>query len=254
MSLPILGQGNPPASTSTASSSSKEAPTEGPLAVALRELWEQQAPELMSVRGWIKLWRLRRRFALRQVSLSGLKVLVPTGQLPDCENCLDLCCTGPNAVVSLRLRDIATLMDLGRPDLIAWDRPPSTKKDSAARRAADSTVFHRAFPTMARDATGTCKALNEDRLCGLWPNWPLSCARYPYALDTLNGVVFYAKGCRSTRLAEVGELSVAVRDLVRASVDAYNARVRDIILLHVARNELRELGLLTHLREAELGF
>ena len=95
-------------------------------------------------------------------------------------------------------------------------------------------------------------ALTEDRLCGLWPSWPLSCARYPYALDRKNKVVFYASGCTTTRLAEMAEAPVAVRRLVRATVDAYNERLRDVVLLAFARERLRSLGLLDFINEGAL--
>lgn len=243
--LPILQPSSMSTSTSVSTSTSHEP---GPTAQALHALWAETATTLRSFAGWRRTFWLRRRFDLRFMSLDGLRVLIPTGQLPDCDNCLDVCCAGPNAVVSLRLHDIATLIDLQRTELIAFHRPPTSSKDSVARRAADETIFHQAFPTLARDATGTCQALTEDRLCGLYPAWPLSCARYPYALDTINKVVFYAAGCHSTRLASVEEAPVAVRDLVRATVDAYNARVRDVLLLAVAWERLEALGLLRFLK------
>jgi Fe-S-cluster containining protein len=226
----------------------------GPTELALAALWRDASAQFFSPRNILRQLRLRRRFDLEPVRLEKLRVAIPTAQVPDCDNCLDLCCTGENAVVSLRLRDVAVLRDLGREDLITHERPapPPPKKASWARREADGSVFHRAFPVLARDATGTCRALNEDRLCGLWPSWPLSCARYPYALDRRNGVIFYAAGCRSTRLAPVGEAPIAVRALVRAVVDAYNERLRDVMLLAFAREELRALGLLQWVKEDAL--
>jgi len=229
----------------------------GPTEAALSALWAAESPHFYSFRNVVRIIRLRRRFDLRPVSLNGLKVAIPTGQVPDCEACVDLCCTGDNAVVSLRLRDVAVLMDIGRTDLISHARPVlvSTRKRplSAGRVAADTSVFHQAFPVLARDETGTCMALTEERQCGLWPDWPLSCARYPYALDRKNGVVFYAAGCRSVRTAPVEEAPVVVRRLVRAAVDGYNERLRDIMLLAFCRPALSSLGLLDHLRLDRLG-
>ena len=88
-------------------------------------------------------------------------------------------------------------------------------------------------------------------MCSLYPSWPLSCARYPYALDLQSKVVFYAKGCTSTRDSlelPVAEAPLRVRALVRAVVDAYNERIKDVILLALAKPELAELGLTQHLR------
>ena len=227
---------------------------------ALTKLYTEVSPHFYSMKNIIPMLKLRRRFNLTPATLNGLKVLMPTAQVPDCENCVDLCCTGANAVVSLRLRDIASLVDSDRTALVSWERPAplpaneAKKKQTWARREADGSVFHRAFPVLARDATGSCMALTEDRLCGLWPSWPSSCARYPYALDIKNNVIFYAAGCRSTRIAPVAEAPIAVRRLVRASIDAYNQRLRDVLLLAFARPQLEAMGLLQWVRVDELGF
>jgi hypothetical protein len=224
----------------------------GPVETALATLWRERAPRLFQPRAMIKQLRLRRRFDLEPVRLEKLRIAIPTGQVPDCDNCVDLCCTGDHALVSLRLRDIAVLMDIGRTELITHERPPPPKMTTWARREAEGSIFHAAFPVLARDETKTCRALTDDRLCGLWPSWPLSCARYPYALDRRHGVIFYAAGCTSTRLAPVSEAPVAIRALVRAVVDAYNERLRDVLLLAFARDELRDLGLLRWIKEDRL--
>jgi Fe-S-cluster containining protein len=247
--LPILGQPTEPVPEHVA----------GVREQALTALWAQQAPQIYQFKNWRTVLKLQRRFNLKPATLTGLKVAIPTGKVPDCDNCLDVCCTGENAVVSLRLQDIARLLDLDQAKLLSWERPQvpaseAKKKHSWARREADGSVFHRAFPVLARDATGTCKAITEDRLCGLWPSWPLSCARYPYALDIRNNVVFYAAGCTSTRIAPMSEAPIVVRRLVRATLEAYNQRLRDVWLLALARPQLEDLGLLQWVRVDELGF
>jgi hypothetical protein len=231
---------------------------------ALTALWPLAQARLTHPRGWWRWWRLHRRFSLRFVRIGELSVKIPYGQVPDCEACTELCCTGDNAIVSLRLRDIAALMDIGRAAHITHERDVRTVRSARSSRAvttskqaarttwarteADASVFHRVFPTLVRDATGTCSLLSDARTCSVWPAWPLSCARYPYALDLQNRVVFYAKGCTSTQTMTTSEAPVKVRELVRAVVDAYNERIKDIILVHMAREELRELGLLAHLQ------
>lgn len=230
----------------------------GPVEIALEALWRAKSERFYSFGNVGTILRLRRRFNLKMLRIEDLKLMIPGQELPDCESCVDLCCTGKNALVSLRLRDIAVLTDMGREDVIAWERPTTPKQElkkmNWARREADASVFHRAFPILKRDATGTCVLLDEDRLCSLFPSWPLSCARYPYALDLANKVVFYAKGCQSRRPAvEVADAPLHVRRLVRAVVDAYNARIRDVVLLAMAKPELEALGLLRHVRVDELG-
>ena len=217
----------------------------GEIERALLALWPVARERLWQPRHLAAIVRLRRRFALRPLRLGELKVMAPRSTVPDCEACTDICCTGSNARVSLRLRDIAALVDRGLDAHITHDLPDGKLRTATwARREADGSVFHRAFPVLSRDATQTCTLLTGDRTCGAFPDWPLSCARYPYALDLESKVVFYAKSCQSTQLLPAGEAAPRVQSLVRAVVDAYNARIQDVVMLHLARTELAELGLL----------
>ena len=206
---------------------------------ALAELWPTARQRVDTFRYWRETWALRRKFSLRFIRLGELKVKIPQGQLPDCETCEDLCCTGPNAIVSLRLRDIAALVD-ARLDRFIVAR-------SQEQKTRGNDVFHDVFPVLDRDPTGTCRLLTDDRLCGAHPAWPLSCARYPYALDAQLKVVFWAEGCRSTTEIPAVDAPIRVRALVRAAVDGYNERIKDAVLLHTARPELEALGLLKFL-------
>ena len=227
----------------------------GPVEQALAALWPTARQRLYSLRGVPTWLKLNRRFRLRLVRPRKVKVLVPAGRLPDCEACVELCCTGPNALVSLRLADVARLVDAGLeafiaprsadPSLAAEAR--SRAKPSFARRRLEASVFADMFPVLSRDDTLTCRLLNEDRLCGAHPSWPVSCQRYPYAFDAEHDVVFLAEGCRSHRLISIDDAPDSVARLVNAAVDAYNQRVKDIVLLHVALREVWELGLLRYL-------
>ena len=230
----------------------------GPLEQELEKLWPVARARLFRWRNFGRSVRLRRMFQLRPLRAEQLTLKMPRGQVPDCDACVEICCTGKDAIVSLRLRDIAALVDAGLQEHIAHDRPVlpprQQKKLGWARREADDSVFHQAFPVLRRDPTGTCTLLTEDRKCGAWPAWPLSCARYPYALDLQNRVVFYAKGCASTQLLPVNEAPFKVRELVLAVVDAYNARVKDVVLVAMAKDELRAMGLLRFLQTEHLPF
>lgn len=220
----------------------------GPLTEALETLWQQSRFRLYTPRHLWSWFVLHQRFELRFLRTGQLSVEVPRGLVPDCENCVEICCTGKNAVVSLRLSDIARLMDAGLDAYI--DRRPRLPLASSswAGREVQWSVFHDWFPVLRRDATGTCTLLREDRSCGAWPSWPLSCARYPYALDALRHRVFLAKGCGSHRLMNVDDAPDKIRQLVDAAVRGYNERIRDVVLLHVALKELHALGLTRHLR------
>lgn len=242
--LPVLDASPPPAAP----------PPPGPKETALRALWPVAVARLRRPRGWLSWARLARRYDLRFLHAHQLAVRIPEGLVPDCASCVDVCCTGENAVVGLRLLDVARLEDAGLARFVVHERPTGAAQEASwARREADASVFHRVFPVLARDRTGTCGLLTEDRLCGAYPAWPLSCARYPYALDLWNRSIFYAKGCASRELLPYADAAPKIRRLVDAVVQSYNERVKDVVLIHVARRELEEIGLARHLRLGELG-
>lgn len=219
----------------------------GPCERALEELWPVARARLWTLRYARETLTLWRRFHLRPLRLAALRIVVPPGQVPDCDACTEICCTGDNAVVSLRFRDLARLVDAELSTHVTHERPaprlPEARR-SWARREADASVFGQAFPVLTRDQTGTCSLLSAERTCGAWPRWPLSCARYPYALDLQRRVVFWAKGCQSSTVLPMSEAPPRVRALAQAVIDAYNERLRDAVLVAVARPELHDLGLL----------
>lgn len=250
--LPILAAAGP-ADVRRADAFEPAAPVVGPKEAALRALWPIAVARLRAPRGWWTWARLARRYRLRTLRPSQLVVRVADGLLPDCASCTEVCCTGPNAIVSLRLIDVARLVDAGLERYVVRGAPTAAGDDATwARREADGSVFRRAFPILARDRTGTCALLTEDRLCGAHPAWPLSCARYPYALDLLGRSVFYAKGCGSRELLPYADAAPRVRRLVEAVVEGYNERVKDVVLVHVARRDLADLDLARHVSFDEI--
>lgn len=221
----------------------------GPLEMALEKAWSQFEHQSMEPRRLWQRFLLGRRFHLRFLDRSEMTIEVPFGTLPDCNNCVELCCTGPNAIVSLRLKDIAVLVDAGLGSYI--HRSKETKleilQNTHAASLARDSIFYSAFPTLQRDHTGTCALLGPQLKCSVFPNWPLSCARYPYALDSENRVIFLAKGCSSHRRISVDDAPDSIQKLVQASIDCYNERIKDILLLHLALDNLNELGFLRYL-------
>lgn len=214
----------------------------------LETLWKASRFRLYHPRHLGTFFRLHHRFDLQFVRLSQLQIEIPRGTLPDCESCTNICCTGPNAVVSLRLTDIARLIDAGLENHITFRRPLPLHNVSWAAQEANWSVFAESFPILKRDKTGTCTLLSEHRSCNAYPDWPLSCARYPYALDVLRKRMFLAQGCTSHRFVNIDDAPGKVKDLVHATLRGYNERVKDIIMLHVALPELLALGFGPYLR------
>jgi Fe-S-cluster containining protein len=224
--------------------------TSGPLEQRLAALWRQARFRPWRPAHWGRWLRMRQRYDLTPLKVSQLRVRVPPRLVPDCEACEEVCCTGRSRVVSLRLLDVARLIDAGLAQHITTQRPQFTlaelDQSPALRDRVDSDLW-RWFPVLTQDATATCTLLDERLRCRAHPAWPLSCARFPYALNVAARTIFLAPSCRSTRTVQPHELGAPVRALVDAAVAAYNEQIRDLILVHVARAELEQLGLLRYL-------
>src|SRR5262249_44265735 len=116
----------------------------------------------------------------------------------------------------------------------------------ARRRFLTSRTFE-VFPVLKQDTTERCLALGADKKCSLYPNWPLSCARFPYSLDLEAREIFYSPRCPVYDLVE-NPRDARVETMVDATLAAYNERIRDWILLEYQRPALVALGLTAFLR------
>jgi Fe-S-cluster containining protein len=222
-----------------------------PTVRALAALWDEvrQRPLWAPPNFW-RYVALRRRLSLRLLRPEDVAIVSPPGKVNDCTACTDLCCTGPRATVLLRLRDIAVLMDIGRTELITHAKPQFTAAELQARPALRRQVASAAwkkFPVLAQNHFGACRALTDAGLCSLYPHWPLTCARFPYALHVDTAQVVYAARCRAFYIHP--QRRSAVSTMQRAAVAAYNERIKDMILLAYAPKRLFNLGIMPYLRE-----
>lgn len=212
---------------------------------ALDALWSgyaSRARRLLSPR-WMAELRLRARFDLEPVDVRRLAVDVPKDMVPECEGCPDICCAGAENLVSLRLRDLAVLIDLGRTDLVRRQKPrfPAALVASRPHLAVlqDSRLF-RALPVLAQvGPERRCAALAPNLKCTLHPHWPLSCARFPYTMSEDKRRVRWGSRCPAPSRGAPGRGA----ELVTALIRSYDERVRDAVLLAHARPELDRLGL-----------
>jgi Fe-S-cluster containining protein len=219
-----------------------------PTVSALDRLWREVAARPRWRRDtawrWLKLrWSMR----LALLDPARVRILAPPGKVNDCACCTELCCIGPRATVLLRLRDIATLIDIGRAELITQNKPTFAAADLAARPALRrhvSSAAWRQLPVLAHSPIGACAALSDAGRCTLYPHWPLSCARFPYALHADTREVFYSPRCDSYWIR--ADAAGRAREMAVAAVESYNERVKDAVLLTFARDELADLGLLDH--------
>jgi Fe-S-cluster containining protein len=217
-----------------------------PTVRALEALWRQvtRRPLYVPPNFW-RYARLRLRARLRLLDPRRVPVVAPPGKINDCSSCTRSCCLGPRSTVLLRLRDIATLVDVGRTDLMTHAKPAFDEAELQARPALRqhvSTASWKRFPVLRQNAFGACGALSSEGRCTLFPHWPLSCARFPYALHLADGDVFYSPRCDSFWIHPRAE--AAASEMAALAVTSYNERIKDLILLEYAPAQLDALGLL----------
>lgn len=229
-----------------------------PTVVALERLWTEVSTRPL----WAKpnFWRylkLRWRMRIRPVQADRLRLVAPQHKVNDCNSCTEICCVGPRSTVLLRLADIAALIDLERTDLIGAAKPEFSaeeRTDHPALARQVQSADWRDFPVLRQDHMGACAALTAAGRCGLYPHWPSSCARFPYALipdERGSGAqVFYSGRCDSFWIEPPTDPRAAakVTAMAVAAASAYNQRISDLVLLAYAPTALGELGLLEYLR------
>lgn len=223
-----------------------------PTVAALDRLWNEVAARPLWAGGRFFLYlRLRARMRLAMVRPEQLTSIVPEGKVNDCSACTDICCIGHEQTVSLRFRDIATLVDIDRTDLMTTTKPvfgPNTLAEKPALARTVASEAWQRFPVLAQNAFGACKALSDEGKCTLYPHWPTSCARFPYALDVEADEITYSPRCRSFWIRpDAGPKITAMKV---AAVAAYNERIKDLVLLAYAPRQLENLGLTQYLAKS----
>jgi hypothetical protein len=218
-----------------------------PTLAALDALWSHYAnrwSRLFSP-GAVTELMLRASFDLETLSVERIANRVPRGTIPDCPSCQDVCCAGEENVVSLRLRDVAVLIDIGRTDLMTRQKPRFGDAMLASRPALRELVASELFQTLPVlrqvGPERRCAALDEALSCTLHPDWPLSCERFPYSLSAVRREVVWGKRCASKH--QRPEHAARGDAMFRAAVAVYNERVRDAVLLAHARPALDRLGI-----------
>lgn len=220
-----------------------------PTVRALQRLWDEVAAKpLWAPPHFFRYLKLRWRMRLTMLDAHKLQLSMPAGKVNDCSTCTDICCIGPRSTVLLRFRDIATLKDIGRTDLITQQKPAFSPEELRARPALRRQVQSRSwgmFPVLKQNSFGACGALSVSGKCLVYPHWPLACARFPFALHLDDADIFYSQRCQSFWIRpDVGN---KVTEMAIAAVASYNERIKDMILLEYAPRQLADMGLVQYL-------
>lgn len=193
----------------------------------------------------IKELELRASFDLDLLAPSRVNSRIPLGMVPDCPKCQDICCAGIENVVSLRLSDIAMLIDIEQTALISRKKPrfPASMLDERPMlREMVASQLWRTLPVMKQlGQDRLCAALTPELSCGLHPHWPLSCERFPYSLIAARREIVWGSRCASKKMTS--EAVPRSAEMRTAAIDVYNERIKDAVLLAHARPELEKLGI-----------
>ncbi len=222
----------------------------GPKRSALEALWQQTTRRpLWLPPNLLRYAKLSRRVNLEPLARGDVNLQGPQYGVSKCSACTNNCCIGKRNTVSLRLVDITTLMDIGRTDLIKKEKPKFSDADlvtSKARARFAASDSFKVFPVLAQDDRERCMALDANNRCSIYPAWPTSCARFPYALDLDAKELFYSPRCPSFDIVQ-STSEPRVKTMIDATLAAYNERIRDFVLLDYAFVELERLGITEHL-------
>lgn len=220
-----------------------------PTVAKLDALWNEVADRpLWAPSRFFRYLKLRYRFRLEFLSQSEIKTYAPPGKVNDCSNCMENCCIGSKNTVLLGFRDIATLVDINRTDLLTQRKPTFPRDDLAQNPALARMVASRAwaqFPVLAKNEFGACRALDEAGRCTVYPHWPLACARFPYSLYLDPPEIRYSPRCRSFWIHP--EKADEAQRMAANAVAGYDERLKDQILLAFASERLSTIGLLKFL-------
>ncbi|MEE2960595.1 MAG: YkgJ family cysteine cluster protein [Myxococcota bacterium] len=218
---------------------------------ALKNLWDEiSSRPLYAPPNFFRFLKLKVKTKTTFMSSKNLKIIAPKWKVNDCQSCTDICCIGSKSKVLLRLEDIATLMDIGRTDLIDCNFDVIPTDSPEMHRYVHSAAWS-IFPKLHQNQYHACQALSPEGKCSIYPHWPQSCARFPYSLDPNQQEFFYSSRCNSFWIRP--DKDQEVKAMTIGAVASYNHLIKDQILLSYASVALRTLGFTQFLNETKIG-
>ena len=191
----------------------------------------------------IRSFLLHRRYDIRLLKLEDIeKIDIEEYQVPTCQFCKENCCRGYVNIVTLRLIDIARLIDLGLQEAITLEKPPrDVFKMTKARRNFFKSELWKRFPILKQKEDGSCYFLDEQNRCVIYDYAPLICKKFPFTLSQDKKEIFYSPKCKTY------SISIANKDKfyehINAVIEHYNEMIKDLVLIYHAKKELKYLGL-----------
>lgn len=219
---------------------------------SLNKVWtEISSRKLFKFKNFFQDLVLLQKYDLRFIDPKRLALQFNQKLLPDCANCPENCCHGAENTVSLRLIDIARLLDANLAEAIdldnqsfRQDRYFKTNPQALRFVSNDSWKF---FPVLKR-VNNICPYLGKDNRCSIYKHRPITCRRFPYIIASDKKNIIFSQKCYKTKFANNKEQQ---ETLLKAAIDSYNEKIKDLILLHYARKELSKIGLTKYLNITE---
>jgi Fe-S-cluster containining protein len=216
-----------------------------PVLAQLNTLWREVVERrLFKLRYFLLDLYLHSKYDLRLIAPEKVQLKIDPLEVPDCSACPRNCCCGAENTVSLRLTDIARLMDAGLEEYIDKDNKVNIEREILEKhpgitRNIQSDTW-RKFPVLKR-VNDICPLLSKDKKCTIYNVRPLTCRRYPYMLMDNMKEVRFSRHCINPKT--IKDLDVYAREHFDSAIASYNEKVKDLILIHHARKELAELGI-----------
>lgn len=193
--------------------------------------WREQQEHIVkararSIAGFWRNLKSSRKYRL-QVLDDHVEISAPRGYEPDCSACLDPCCASPRSVVSLRLLDVARLVDAGLAEGIAVHDGHSAVHEATRQVLREKSHLDtwRYFPFLRKRSDGSCIFFENGR-CSAYEHRPLQCRAFPYQVDEEAAQIRWAGFCRS-KMRRVSQKTEA-RD-IEAARESYHEKLRDLM-------------------------
>ncbi len=211
----------------------------------LHALWDEvRTNRLFKPRYFLTNLYVFNKYSLQLVDPVKVKNTMAPLKVPDCTTCIHNCCHGVENTVSLRLIDIARLLDAGLADMIDLNNRVHIEKEILRKHPGIAANIQsdtwRKFPVLRR-VNDICPKLGKDNKCTIYGARPLTCRRYPFMLKDDLKAVTVSTYCKNLVVHAGNWGDENVQELFLSAIDSYNEKVKDLILIYYAKKELEDL-------------
>ncbi len=169
---------------------------------------------------------------------------------PNCETCESNCCARLEGKILLTLKDVARLVDAGLADSIVGtykgfsaildqyllERNPDVF--SAVNVMMNEKMNETSYMPSLQKVDKLCVFLDEANRCRAYKVRPEACRRYPFDFDFHSHWITWDPACPSTQSLTEDQQS----PIVSAILASENERLRDIALIMLDRDALKQIG------------